>query len=42
MQNYKELQDWLQIEKETYFGKGKIKYSYKFRKTLKYEILKEI
>ena len=32
------MKTWLQKEKEVYFGNQKIRFDYKFRKSLKYEI----
>lgn len=42
MENYQELQEWLQKEKEVYFGNQKIRFDHKYRKTLKYEIYRYI
>lgn len=42
MKDYQELQEWLLKEKETYFGSQEIRFDYKFRKNLKYEIYRYI
>lgn len=42
MKNRQDLQILLQKEKETYFGKNSIRFDYKYRKTMKYEIYRYI